>query len=335
MPRTLALILAAAILMTVSHAHDASRDMTDAANAWLGSLSDSQRASAGFDLTDEERENWHFIPRDRNGLSIKEMSPEQRTLAHALLAVSLSETGYSKAANIISLEKVLAVIENRPEHRDPEKYYFSIFGEPTADKPWGWRFEGHHLSFNFTIPGGETAPSVTPSFMGSNPAIVMDGPRKGVRVLENEEELARSLVKSLSAAQLKTALIMEKAPNDVFNVPGRNETKPAGIPWSDLDTSQQQGLLEIVREYLYRYRTDIAGSEMKRLEDRGLENLYFAWAGQLEKGEPHYYRIQGGNFVLEYDNTQDGANHAHSLWRDFDRDFGLDELAQHYRQHAH
>jgi hypothetical protein len=321
--------------MPASFAHDASRDMTGAANAWLGSLSDPQRAKAKFDLTGEERENWHFIPRDRNGLSIKEMSAEQRTLAHALLTISLSETGYAKATNIMSLESVLAVIENRPEHRDPEKYYFSIFGTPAADKPWGWRVEGHHLSFNFTIPGNDHAPSVTPSFMGTNPGVVPDGPRKGVRVLENEEELARSLVKSLSKAQLKTALIMEKAPDDVLNVPGRNHSEPAGITWSDLDKDQQQALLDIVREYLYRYRTDIADSEMKRVEDHGLENLHFAWAGPLEEGAPHYYRIQGGNFVLEYDNTQNGANHAHSLWRDFDRDFGLDELAEHYRQHAH
>lgn len=309
--------------------------MTDAANAWLGSLSDPQSARAAFDLTGEERVNWHFIPRDRNGLSIKEMSAEQRALAHVLLSISLSETGYAKATNIISLEKVLAVIENRPEHRDPEKYYISIFGVPAPDKPWGWRLEGHHLSFNFTIPGNDKAPSVTPSFMGTNPAVVLDGPRKGVRILENEEELARSLVKSLSEAQLKTALIMEKAPDDVFNVPGRNLTEPAGIKWSDLNKDQQHGLLEIVREYLYRYRTDIADSEMKRVEDHGLQNLHFAWAGPLEKGAPHYYRIQSGRFVLEYDNTQDDANHAHSLWRDFDRDFGLDELAEHYRQHAH
>jgi hypothetical protein len=166
MSRTLLLILATSILMPASFAHDASRDMTDAANAWLGSLSDSQRAKAEFDLTGEERENWHFIPRDRNGLSIKEMSAEQRTLAHALLTISLSETGYAKATNIMSLEAVLAVIENRPEHRDPEKYYFSIFGAPAADKPWGWRVEGHHLSFNFTIPGNDHAPSVTRSEEG-------------------------------------------------------------------------------------------------------------------------------------------------------------------------
>lgn len=335
MSRFLTLLLAASIFMPASYAQDASNQMAAAANAWLASLSESQRAHAEFNFTDSEREDWHYIPRERNGLSIKAMSEEQRRLAHAMLMTSLSETGYAKATNIMSLETVLGVIENNPTHRDPEKYYFSIFGTPGPGQVWGWRLEGHHLSFNFTIPGDDTAPAVTPSFMGTNPAIVRDGPRKGLQVLKNEEEFGRSLVKSLSEKQLKSALIMKKAPADVINVPGRNDTKPAGVPWADLNATQRETLLNIVREYLYRYRTDLADVEMKRVQDHGLENLYFAWAGPLEPGAPHYYRVQGGNFVLEYDNTQNGANHAHALWRDFDRDFGSDLLAEHYRQNAH
>jgi hypothetical protein len=322
--------------------HDAAEEMTLAAKTFLSSLSDEQKARATFDFEapfkeetiakpglppPDERRNWHYVPRTRSGLPLKDITAEQRLLAHGLLSTGLSHRGYTKAVGIMSLEGVLAALENNPKKRDPELYYFSIFGTP-GKEPWGWRVEGHHLSLNFTISAGNTV--MTPSFFGTNPGEVKQGPRTGTRVLEAEEELGRSLVKSLDEAQLKKAVILEKAPQEVLNVPGRNDSKPEGIPWADLPQPQRETLTKLIREYLFRHRPDVAETEFAKVMEK-TGTLHFAWAGGLERGEPHYYRVQGGTFVLEYDNVQNGANHVHSVWRDFDRDFGADVLAEHYK----
>ena len=181
---------------------------------------------------------------------------------------------------------------------------------------------------NFTIAGAE--PVMTPSFFGTNPGEVKEGPRAGTRVLEAEEELGRALVKSLDDAQRKKAVILEKAPQEILNVPGRNDSKPEGIPWTSLTEPQREILTKLIREYLFRHRPDVADKEFAKVTEKA-GMLHFAWAGGLERGEPHYYRVQGGGFVLEYDNVQNGANHVHSVWRDFDRDFGADVLAEHYK----
>lgn len=323
-------------------AHDAKEEMAQAAKTFLAALTDEQKARTKFDFnapfTDaevaqpasppaDERRNWHYVPRPRHGLPIKEMTTEQRLLAHGLLSTGLSHRGYTKAVGIMSLESVLAELENNPKKRDPEMYYFSIFGTP-GKEPWGWRVEGHHLSLNFTIADG--SPVMTPSFFGTNPGEVKQGPRAGTRVLEAEEELGRALVKSLDEAQRKKAVILEKAPQEILNVPGRNDSKPEGIPWADLTEPQRETLTKLIREYLFRHRPDVAETEFAKVMEK-TGTLHFAWAGGLERGEPHYYRVQGGTFVLEYDNVQNGANHVHSVWRDFDHDFGADALAEHYK----
>jgi hypothetical protein len=330
------------VSVPIAKAHDAKQEMAQAAMAFLSALTEDQKARAKFDFdapfTDaevaqpasppaDERRNWHYVPRPRNGLPIKEMTTEQRLLAHGLLSTGLSHRGYTKAVGIMSLESVLAVLENNPKKRDPEMYYFSIFGTP-GKEPWGWRVEGHHLSLNFTIAAGATV--MTPTFFGTNPGEVKQGPRAGTRVLEAEEELGRALVKSLDEAQRKKAVIMEQAPKEILNVPGRNDSKPEGIPWADLTEPQREILTKLVREYLFRHRPDVAETEFAKVMEK-TGTLYFAWAGGLDRGEPHYYRVQGGGFVLEYDNVQNGANHVHSVWRDFDRDFGADVLREHYK----
>lgn len=324
---TLTLILAATI---PTFAHDASVEMTAAAQAWESSLTAEQKAKANFEFAGEERTNWHFIPKARKGLPIKEMTQEQRLLAHALLATGLSHRGYTKAVSIMSLESVLAELEKgRGPARDPEQYFLTVFGTPGVE-PWGWRVEGHHLSLNFTAAGGE-APAMTPSFFGSNPGEVKEGARAGTRILSQEEELGRSLIKSLNADQKKKAIILAEAPKDILNVPGRNATKGEGIGWSDLEPAQRDGLMKLIQEYVGRHRPDVAAEDIEKLKKAGMEKITFAWAGGLERGEPHYYRVQGGSFVLEYDNVQNGANHVHSVWRDFDHDFGADLLAEHYK----
>lgn len=311
-------------------------EMARAATDFLSSLKPEQQAKAAFDLKNDERENWHFIPKPRNGLPLKEMTPPQRNLAHALLKSGLSERGYGKATNIMSLELVLFDMENKSPKRDPELYYVSIFGKPGSTKPWGWRVEGHHLSVNFTIANGKNI-SATPSFLGTNPGEVKAGPRKGVRILGEEEELGRQLVKSLSDDQKKMAVFSADAPKEVVTGSAR-KTKAldwVGLPQAKMNVEQKKSLLKILNAYLSRERAELAKGDLAKIEKAGLEKIYFAWAGGLERGEPHYYRIQGPTFLMEYDNTQNDANHVHAVWRDFENDFGEDILRKHYEQTKH
>ncbi len=313
-------------------AHDATAEMAAAAINFLSSLTPEQKARAAFDFPSEERKNWHFIPRERKGLPIKDMAPEQRLLAQALLASGLSSRGYEKAVSIMSLDAVLKELEKDKKNgpvRDPDNYYFSIFGTPGGKDPWGWRFEGHHLSLNYTAVG-DGEPAMTPSFFGSNPGEVKVGPRTGTRILAAEEDLARTLVKSLNDDQRKAAVLPVAAPKDILNDPKRvDPTNPEGIPQNQLTTEQTATLVKLIKEYLFRCRPDVAADDWAKVEKAGLDKLHFAWAGGLERGQPHYYRVQGGHFVLEYDNTQNDANHVHSVWRDFDHDFGVDLLKEH------
>ena len=318
-------------LLAPLRAHDASNEMAAAANNFLASLTPEEKTKVAFDFADGERTNWHFIPRDRKGLPIKEMTQEQRLLAQALLATGLSHRGYSKAVSIMSLEAVLAEIEKGKAGgavRDPERYFVSIFGTP-GKSPWGWRVEGHHLSLNFTATGDE-APAMTPSFFGTNPGEVRTGPRNGTRILGTEEDLGRALVKSLNDEQRKEAVILTEAPKEILNDPKRvDPTNPEGIAQNKLNADQQAALMKLIKEYLFRCRPDVAAEDLAKIEEAGFDKIHFAWAGGFELGQPHYYRVQGGHFVLEYDNTQNDANHVHSIWRDFDHDFDMDLLKAH------
>lgn len=320
-----------------SFADSASQQMTDAANAFLAALKEDQKAKATFQLKDDERLNWHFIPRDRKGLPMKEMETYQRVLAMALLNSGLSQKGFYKSAAIMSLEQILAEMEGSGARfrRDPDLYFVSIFGTPDAKKAWGWRVEGHHLAINFTVVNGKVAGS--PSFMGTNPAEVRQGARKGLRVLAAEEDLGRDLVKSLSADQQKKAIISEKAPADIITGADRKAKplKEEGITYSALNNQQKQKLETLLREYVYRCRAEVADLDFQKIKQAGMDKIWFAWAGGTEKNEPHYYRVQGPTFLLEYDNTQNNNNHVHAVWRDFEGDFGEDILRKHYEQNPH
>jgi len=330
--RLLPLLLALTLASLPLHAHDANGEMAMAANNFLAALTPEQKTQATFDFKDAERENWHFIPRPRKGLPIKDMTSDQRLLAQALLASGLSSRGYEKAVSIMSLDAVLKVMEQgqagKPV-RDPDNYYVTIFGVPGGGDPWGWRFEGHHLSLNYSVEG-DAAPAMTPSFFGSNPGEVKTGPRAGTRILGTEEDLGRTLVQSLTEEQRKVAVINTDAPKDIVNDPKRiDPTNPEGIAQSQLTPEQTATLMKLIKEYLFRCRPDVAAEDLEKVTKAGLDKLHFAWAGGLERGQPHYYRVQGGHFVLEYDNTQNDANHVHSVWRDFDHDFGIDLLKEH------
>jgi hypothetical protein len=314
--------------------------MAHTASHFLVSLTPEQKAKAAFAFSHENRFDWHFIPRARQGLSWKEMTPSQAQLATSLLASGLSQRGFIKAETIMSLEEVLRDIEKGSGPvRDPELYFFSLFGNPdSADhqEPWGWRVEGHHLSLNFTIVEGRMV-AAGPSFLGANPGEVRVGARKGLRVLEQEEDLARAFVKSLSDAQRSKAVVSQDAPKDILttNLRKANPLEPAGLLASELTVPQAAELLKLIKVYSGRLRPELAALDMEKIFSAGIEKIGFAWAGPLEPGQPHYYRIQGPTFLIEYDNTQNNANHIHSVWRDFKNDFGEDLLRAHYEKHPH
>jgi hypothetical protein len=332
----LALVLALTGLAATARAHTVAEEMAEAAQNFLAALSPEAKAQATFPVTGAERQNWHFIPRERKGLSLKEMSPAQRHLAHALLGSSLSHRGYLKATTIMSLEEILREIEQgRGPVRDPERYFVSVFGQPGPKAVWGWRFEGHHVSLNFTLANGEV--TGTPSMFGTNPAEVRTGPRAGLRVLGREEDLGRTLVRSLNEEQRKEAIISSTAPADVLSVPGQRAklVDPPGLSASKLTPVQRDTLKQIVAEYVHRCRDELAAADLARIEAGGWDKLQFAWAGSFEPGAGSYYRVQGPSFVLELDNTQNNANHIHAVWRDFANDFGEDLLKRHYEQSPH
>ncbi len=337
----LPLIAISLFLSSPARAHDPAEAMARAANAWLSTLDASQREQATFAINDPDRTNWHFIPKPfegegmRKGLTMRDMRQDQRALAFALLSSGLSHDGFFKATSIMSLEQVLWELENHAEKRNPEMYYVSIFGDP-GSKAWGWRLEGHHMSLNFTIADGKVT-SGTPSFFASNPAEILEGPRKGTKVLAAEEDLARAFAKSLSDDQKKQAVIADKAPKEILTeaLPEVAALGDEGISFAALNDDQKKALRELMEVYVHRLRPEIAEQEMAQIEAAGLDKIVFAWAGEFEDKTPHYYRIQGPTFLLEYANTQNGANHVHAAWRDFKGDFGRDVLREHFAASPH
>lgn len=318
-------------VLTTMPAAWAQSDVTVAAKTLLAALTEEQAAKAKFEWTSEERFNWHFIPKERKGLPIKEMTPAQQGLAFGLLGSTLSQRGFLKATTVMSLEQILLEMEKGSgPKRDPELYFVSIFGEPGA-KTWAWRFEGHHMSFNFTLAGDKIL-SGTPSFYGTNPGEVKTGPRKGLRVLDREEDLGRKLVKSLNAEQQKVAIYTNKAPADIITAADRKARllSPDGLALSKMESAQKDTLWELVKEYAYRYREDAARENLEKIRATSSDKIFFAWGGGTERGEPHYYRVQGPTFLIEYDNTQNNANHVHAVMRNLENDFGEDLLKQHY-----
>jgi len=311
--------------------------MADAAKAFLATLDTEQKAKATFPFNAEERLNWHFIPKERKGLPLKEMSPTQKKAALDLLRAGLSEKGYTKAETIRRLDEVLREMERDTRGvRDSEKYYFTVFGEPSETGTWGWRYEGHHCSQNWTLVNGRAIAS-SPQFFGANPAEVREGPMKGTRALAAEEDLARTLLKSLDETQRRAAVLAEKAPSDIITGAQRQAAiqEDKGIAYSALKKEQQGMLLAIIEEYANAQPPDLARARLEKIRAAGLDGIKFAWMGGMERGQGHYYRIQGSTFLIEYDNTQNNANHIHAVWRDFKGDFGMDLLAVHYQESPH
>lgn len=336
-------VLAVFLVVTVGVAELSNRrtavSMVNAANAFLDSLTLEQRSKCTFTFEDEQRFDWHFIPRARKGIPLKELDGKQRQFAHDFLKTGLSQRGYLKATTIIELETVLRELEKRESSdpaRDPERYYFTIFGKPSLKEPWGWRVEGHHLSLNFTIVGGKMV-ATTPAFFGANPAEVKQGARQGLRVLGAEEDKARELLLSLDDRQRAIAIFDSKAPPDILTLATKTAEPlaPVGIQANQFNKQQMNLLTRLLEEYAASMPADLAAERMKNLRRAGLERITFGWAGSVERGQGHYYRVQGPTFLIEYDNTQNNANHIHTVWRDFNGDFGRDLLREHYLNTPH
>ena len=327
--------LAAAGPLPAQGMPDQAPAMEAAANSFLSALDPPKRAKARIVFNSGERLNWDFVPRERKGVSIKEMSSHERRAAVAFLKSSVSAGGFTKADAILHLEEVLFA-GSGSRIRDPELYYFTVFGEPSQQGAWGWRYEGHHVSLNWTVVDGKLVAS-TPQFLGANPADVRDGPQKGRRALAAEEDLGRALVKSINAGPGRAQAILSKdAPDEVLTGSSRQAAiqENSGISYGKLTEEQQGLLLSLVREYASVQPAAEAQARLARVKAE-LPSVKFAWMGGLEKGQGHYYRIQGSTFLIEYDNTQNHANHIHSVWREFKGDWGADVLAEHYQTAPH
>jgi hypothetical protein len=308
------------------------------ARTFLSLLNERQRATATFPFEDPERTNWAYVPQARKGLPLRDMNAEQRAAAFGVLATGLSERGTMLARGVIELEATLGEIEGFPwvPRRDPERYFLSVFVGPGEAPPSGWRFEGHHLSVNVTDlgPHGQI---VAPLFMGANPARIPSGPREGHRLLASEEDLAFELLDLLSPPQRARATIAAQTFGDIVtrSDPTVTPMALAGLPAAEMTSAQQQQLRRLLEVYARRMSDSASRGQLQRIEIAGFERLHFAWAGAHQRGEPHYYRIHGPTVLVEYDNSQGGANHIHTVWRDLENDFGGDLLRRHYARQPH
>jgi hypothetical protein len=336
LPRLL-LAISVALLAPALRAHEVPAEMMAAAQQFLASLNHGHKKQASYPLTDAERENWNFVPLERKGVSFRDTSTTSQALGIALLRTGLSHTGTAQAQAIMQLELFLKELEKDTiGRRDPTNYLVTIFGEPAADKSWGWRFEGHHLSFNFTIVDGKHV-FYAPSFMGTNPAEVRSGPRKGERVLAAEEDLGLALINALDPAQRKAAIFAEKALTEIVTTNKKrvDPLAPAGIAAAQLKPAQRDQLVALLKLYLNRARPELAEATFAKISAAGLDQITFAWAGGLDRTQQTYYRIQGPTFLIEFDNSQGNGNHIHTAYREFKGDFGHDLLADHYaKAHA-
>jgi len=327
-------VLSSLLFVESSHAapeplQQVSAEMAAAANALLAALDETPTAKARFPFKSEERESWGFVPRARKGIPLNDLNEEQVALVRSLLKTALSQPGLEKVDAVMTLEAFLGEIEKRPEFRNPDAYFTSIFGEPAATGTWGWRYEGHHLSLNYTIVDGAKV-AVTPSFFASNPGeILIEHKLKGMRPFHAEEDLARALALTLKEGG-KDVVYTEKPPGDILTGEDRKATqlKPVGLRASEFTAAQKDALITLIAEYAERHRRELSESDLAKIK-ADFDHLRFGWAGSLKRGEPYYYRIQGTTFLVEVANVQNNGNHFHGVWRDVANDFGRDLLGEH------
>ncbi|QEH39198.1 hypothetical protein OJF2_78100 [Aquisphaera giovannonii] len=328
MIRVACTLLALAAIVPTCRASDPSADelgqlMATAARRFVEGLDESKRSQAVFAFDSPERVNWHWIPRPRKGVPIKELSPDQRALAFGLLSTGLSTKGNVKATTIMSLEEILRVDEHGTGPvRDPELYYVSVFGTPGDDAGWGWRVEGHHLALNYTLKGNRVV-SATPFMFGSNPAVVRKGPHKGLRNLADIEAPVDALLASMSGDQKKAATVNPVAP-DVTTTPNSaklGRVEPEGIACDQLTPAQRETLAQVVRAYAANFPPPIEALLLRELEESE-KSLHFAWYGPADRTKNHAFRIQGPALFIDFNDTQNDVNHIHTFYRGVADDFG-------------
>ena len=337
-------LVGALFVATLTASQRQAAQMATAANAFLAGLTPEQRQQAALPFESEERTRWNFIPNEsfpRKGLMVKAMTEAQRAQAHALLKTGLSQRGYLTATAIMDLENVLRAIESAGNARqqfarDPLEYFFSVYGTPGNTGNWAWRLDGHHISLHFTVHDGKAVASA-PAFFGSNPAQVLDGPKKGLRVLAPEEDAGRALMLALTDEQRATAMLPGATPGEIVtgNKVAVDPQNPAGISVAGMTPAQRDLLVKLVDVYTSYMAEDAAAERQAKLKAAGIEKITFAWSGETAPGQKHYYRVQGPTFVIEFDDVQNNGNHIHSVWRDFNGDFGRDLLAEHLAQYPH
>lgn len=330
-------VLAAAALLPFGAASaqtvDAAQRIAEAATRFLSGLDDGQRQKVLIAFELDNRLDWHYIPRTRPGLSLGEMRADQAEAARALFASVLNPRGLELLDGVRLLEGVLR--DQQGSFRDPGRYHVSVFGTP-GRFPWGWRFEGHHLSLNVALPTAGRI-SVTPFFVGAHPATVHDGAHRGFRLLGTSEDLARQIMAGLTDRQRRAALIANRSFGEIVTSPQRERDlgEPRGLPLADLDGAQRNLVEALMDRFLGTLAPDLVAAQKRRALEQGIAAFRFAWAGSLTPGEAHYFRVHGPVTVIEHDNTQNGANHIHAVWRDLTADFGRDALADHYRRQPH
>lgn len=354
MQRIASLFLAALCLITAprhDEAHETSENpaataaaiarMTDTARNFLNSLAPDEVARARYVFDDEKRLVYRIIPFSIPGLRLGEMTPGQQALVHAMINSSLSAAGYQKTASIIRLEEILVELEEAGGATNPAhgagNYTVAIFGEPSAGGTWSWRMHGHHLYLSFTVVDGRFVAS-GPAFLGAEPHVVPEGGQKGWRVLANEEDLGRALINALPAGQREKAVISKDVPRDLFSGSYTEfslEGPPKGIAFGELGHEHRQMLRRLIMEYVNNLPPELAGSRLGRVEAGGWNNIHFAWMGSIAPGARNYYRVQGPEFLIEYCAVALSENHVHTVWREFNGDFGRDLLKEHYENFPH
>jgi hypothetical protein len=332
------ILLLVALVPATGHNHKAPSSSTETALRFIHSLTAEQKQQAVLAFEEMGRSEWTYLPASmvpRKGILLKDLNTQQKDLLNHLLRAYLSQQGYAKAENVLTLEQVLYELSGRSTTRDPEAYAVAIYGNPTKEGVWAWKFEGHHISLNFTVVKDRTA--FAPFFFGANPAEVKGGPHKGLRVLKAEEDLGFELVQAMSPEQRAKAIFQQTAFAEIVTASDSQvrPLEPAGIPASELTPAQQTILNRLLAAYLSSMPASLAEARLKRLATEDGNTVRFGWAGATERGRPHYYRIQGKTFLIEFDNTQDNANHIHAVWRDFNGDFGRDLLREHYKASPH
>lgn len=313
-------------------------DGSTIAITFINSLNSQQKAKTLFAFDDANRSDWHYFPassRLRNGIPMKDLNGDQKEKLNALLQKFLSKEGYNRTRSIMDLEYILQELQPNNSNRIPENYLVAFYGTPSKNDEWGWKFSGHHVALNFTMIHDTIA--FAPFFFGANPAVVQQGAKKGFRAIKEEEDLGLELINSFTTEQKQKAIFQARPFFDIVTSASRQVTplQPVGMLVSEMSAVQYELLKKLVRSYLSSMPSPTAEVRMKKIAKEDMNSLRFGWAGETERNKPHYYRIQGKTFLIEFDNAENNGNHIHLVWRDFNGDFGTDLLKEHYKNSKH